>query len=245
MDYLKKFDKLVERDCLEYKKYKNRELSKLNRGVVKKDVYGNIITKDFINKKQYISLLEEYGAFKKMEDASILDDLFTTLLSTYTFEQANTFLMLINNFNWNINDIQNAYASTTGNTSQATNFNEAVIEFASVIIPPFPSVTEEVGIIGGIGEVLERAGEYNPYPVGYDPELPTQREEIVGEVQRTQQETLEGRPTQLYLTGKAGRPQSTLMSGETFQLELPPIRYVYPTLTKYTSPPESFLYGFE
>ena len=244
MDYLKKFDKLVERDCLEYKKYKNRELSKLNRGITKKDVYGNIITKDFINKKQYISLLEEYGAFKKMEDASILDDLFTTLLSTYTFEQANTFLMLINNLNWNINDIQNAYASMTGNTSQSTNFNEAVIELASIMITPFPSVAEEVGIIGGIGEVLESAGVYNPYPAGYVPELPTQREKIVGETQRTQQETLEGRPTQLYLTGVAGRPQSSLMSGETFQLELPAERYVYPTLTRQTSP-SSFLYGYQ
>ena len=119
-------------------------------------------------------------------------------------------------------------------------------ELAGNRFPPgkrHPSVTEEVGIIGGIGEVLERAGEYNPYPAGYVPELPTQREEIVGEVQRTQQETLEGRPTQLYLTGAAGRPQSTLMSGETFQLELPPTRFEYPTLTRQTSP-TSFLYGF-
>ena len=243
MDYLKQFDKLVERDCLEYKKYKNRELSKLNQGVTRKDVYGNIITKDFINKKQYTSLLEEYGAFKKMEDTSILDDLFTTLLSTYTFEQANTFLILLNNFNWNINNIQNAYASMTGDLSRATTFNEAAIELASVIITPLPSVAEDVGIIGDISEVLEGAGAYTPYPAGYVPELPTQRERTIGEVQRTQQETLEGRPTQLYLTGAAGRPITTLMSGETFQLELPPERFTLPTITRQVSP-SSFLYGF-
>jgi len=105
--------------------------------------------------------------------------------------------------------------------------------------PPSPRSTrpasptppdEDEGILGRIEEILGGAATGTYF--GGVPELPTTREMVRGEFQRAAQERLEGRPTQLTMTGFAGRPQTTLLSGDPFQLELPAERYVLPTISR-------------
>ena len=262
INYLENFDKIVDKECLKLKKNKLVREKRLVDGYITKDVKGNILSKTPINFRQYQSLLNKYGVFEKVEHIESLDQIFYNLMFSYSYDEVNAMMDFINRIGWGEENVKYAYENLSGKESQARNLFEHILELLQYYTPPPPPPTppstatptpastrpptptlpdEDEGILGDIAEILETASSERFF--GGVPELPTAREIRRGEFERAAQERLEGRPTQLTMSGFAGRPQSTLLSGDPFQLELPPQRFQIPTITQQPSP-SSYLYGF-
>jgi len=249
INYLQNFDKIVDKECLKLKKNKLVREKRIVDGYITKDGKGNILSKTPINFRQYQSLLNKYGVFEKVERVETLDQLFYNLMFSYSYDEVNAMMDFINRVGWAEADVKYAYETLSGKESQARNLFENILELLQYYTPPppptppstatptpastrppSPVIPEDEGILGRIEEILGGAATGTYF--GGVPELPTTREMVRGEFQRAAQERLEGRPTQLTMTGFAGRPQTTLLSGDPFQLELPAERYVLPTISR-------------
>ena len=261
INYLQNFDKIVDKECLKLKKNKLVREKRIVDGYFIRDGKGNILSKTPINFRQYQAILNKYGVFEKVERGETLDQIFYNLMNKYSYDEVDAMVDFINRVGWTENNIKSVYENLSGKESKGRDLYENILELLQVMIPPTPPPTppstatptpvstrpsspvipEDEGILGDISQILESASTGTFF--GGVPELPTTRETRRGEVERAARESLEGRPTQLTMSGFAGRPQSTLLSGETFQLELPPQRFQTPTITQQPSP-SSYLYGF-
>jgi len=247
MDYLKKFDKIVDEECLKHKYYKQKKLKRLETGFVTKDIYGNIITKTPINARQFSAILDKYGVFEQMKDPKafnvLASSLFSTLRNQFSQEEVDDMIAHVNIIGFTEDRIRDAILAASGQPSTATNFSELILDLLQYFTAPAqyqlaPDVQEDVGVVEQIEDIIQSAQPFTPslFPTGYIPELPTQREMAVGEAERAQMEAQAGRPTQLTLTGQRGRPAETLIGGGTFSLELPPSRFAFPTVQRQFSP---------